>query len=127
MSRVGIGVSKSTALVTSCRSGHGGAGETAVSRAYYASYHAVVELIEVRAGVRRRSWNHMQVQNDFRTLFGQRGFLFTIRDVSDLQQLYQARLTADYEQTPTRQRQSIDFVLRAKRLCNKIIEELGRA
>jgi hypothetical protein len=69
----------------------------------------------------------MQVQNDFRTLFGQRGFLFTIRDVSDLQQLYQARLTADYEQTPTRQRQSIDFVLRAKRLCNKIIEELGRA
>jgi uncharacterized protein (UPF0332 family) len=101
--------------------------ETAVSKAYYASYHTVVELMEVKAGVRRRSWNHMQVQNDFRRLFGQSGFLFTITDARDLQQLYQARLIADYEQTQTRQRQSVDFVLRAKRLCDKIIEVIGRA
>ena len=72
-------------------------GETAVSRAYYAAYHAVIALLETRAGINRRRWDHSQLQGAFRREFGAKGFLFSIRDSSDFDKLYEERLIADYE------------------------------
>jgi uncharacterized protein (UPF0332 family) len=59
--------------------------DTAVSRAYYACYHVVIALLELRAGVRRRRWDHVEVQTEFRQRFANRGFLFTRRDAQDLE------------------------------------------
>src|SRR4051812_9053952 len=63
--------------------------ETAVSRAYYASYHAVIALVEVRVG-RRRGWSHRLPE-----------FARTTPELETLAQplvdLYRLRVVADYE------------------------------
>jgi uncharacterized protein (UPF0332 family) len=84
-------------LEAAIRAFESGDWETAVSRGYYALYHAVIALLEARAGVVRRRWDHVQVQLDFRTHFARRGFLFTTRDAQYFEELYRARLAADYE------------------------------
>jgi uncharacterized protein (UPF0332 family) len=70
--------------------------ETAVSRAYYAVYHAAITVLEARGGLRRRRWDHLQLQIDFRERFARRGYLFSIRQADELASMYEARLTADY-------------------------------
>ena len=61
--------------------------ETAVSRSYYAVYHAVICLLESKAGLHRGTWHHNQVQTDFRAHFTNPGYLFNMRDAAMLSDL----------------------------------------
>jgi uncharacterized protein (UPF0332 family) len=65
--------------------------ETAVSRAYYAAYHAVIACFEVRLGITRPHWTHYLAPY-FRRVT-------ELRDVRErLSALYLARIRADYEE-----------------------------
>jgi uncharacterized protein (UPF0332 family) len=98
--------------------------EAAVSRAYYAVYHAVIALIESRAGVRRRRWDHDVVQEDFRAQFSRRGFLFGARDASAFSGLLEDRLIADYDQKSTSRATAVNSVATAHDLVERIGLEL---
>jgi len=95
--------------------------EAAVSRAYYAVYHAVIALIEMRAGVSRRRWDHDVVRNDFREHFASRGFLFSVRDAAFMASLFEARLIADYESRTTTEREAQRLVGQAAELFRRVV------
>jgi uncharacterized protein (UPF0332 family) len=83
----------------------GGDLETAVSRAYYARFHACIALLESRSVASpRRRWDHDQVRTQFRSHFGNAGYHFTRRDADDMDKLYEDRLQADYGREPLRSR-----------------------
>jgi uncharacterized protein (UPF0332 family) len=94
--------------------------ETAVSTAYYAAYHSVIALVEARAGIIRRRWDHMQLRGAFRSNFGARGFLFTARDAANFDKLYERRLEADYESGPIRRPIATGSVENSRSLCTRI-------
>ena len=100
--------------------------DTAVSRAYFAVYHGVIEVMERRGGVPPRArWDHSQLRNEFRSRFTNRGFLFTTRNAIDLDRLYEERLIADYERGPLNQRRARNSVTAAGNLLSRVIEVLG--
>lgn len=101
--------------------------ETAVSRAYYAVYHAVIALLEARAGIVRRRWDHVQVQNDFRTHFTRRGYLFTVRQAGHFEELLEARLVADYEAERLRRGRAAELLRNAYALYERLLEEVKDA
>jgi len=94
--------------------------ETAVSRAYYAAYHSVIAVLESRAGVSRRRWDHSQLQAAFRREFGAKGFLFSIRDSGDFDKLYEDRLIADYERLEFRRAAAANALTIARGLTARI-------
>ena len=96
--------------------------ETAVSRAYYAAYHSIAAVLEVRAQLRRSRWDHVQVQNEFRARFTNRGFLFNSRDARTLVDLYEARIDADYTARSWRRSAVGMLMSRARELCNRARE-----
>ena len=98
--------------------------DTAVSRAYYAAFHAVIALLDAKAGLRWRTWGHAQVQHDFRANFSKRGFLFTKRHVEDLNSLYEGRLIADYEKSDFSRPVVADLLERVRRLNESIVEAI---
>jgi uncharacterized protein (UPF0332 family) len=100
--------------------------ETAVSRAYYAAYHSVIALVEIRAGVARTRWDHNQLRGAFRSRFGARGFLFTTRDAANFDKLYGHRLAADYEMDPIRRSIATASASTARDLITRIGEALSR-
>jgi uncharacterized protein (UPF0332 family) len=99
--------------------------ETAVSRSYYAAYHAVVALLETKAGPQRASWQHVEVQIAFRQRFTNRGFLFSAHHAASLEDLYQARLWADYERAPTTGRHAHSLMRYALELVQRVGEVNG--
>ena len=101
--------------------------ETAVSRAYYAVFHAVIAVLETRARIRRARWDHDEVQAQFRVQFARQGFLFNIRDAEDFEAMYRARLVADYQSTPLTPRIVTTQVRYARRLLEKIVEAVTDA
>jgi uncharacterized protein (UPF0332 family) len=98
--------------------------ETCVSRAYYAVYHAVIYLLEVRANLHRRRWDHDQIQADFRSRFASRGFLFSRQDTIGFNKLREDRLKADYD--PNSNRQSAVRSLQTSRSLLARITEVTR-
>lgn len=66
--------------------------ETAVSRAYYAAYHALIVMFERRIGVTRPRWSH-----NFLPYFGRFPELDDHRQ--SISYLYEMRSKADYENT----------------------------
>jgi uncharacterized protein (UPF0332 family) len=90
-----------------------GDADSCVSRAYYAAFHAILLLFEVRGNAVRGRWSHIEVQKVFSLEFCNRGYLgFSKRDADTLVDLQQARLNADYGLNV------IDLV-RAERLLRK--------
>ena len=65
--------------------------ETAVSRAYYAAYHAIIAAFETKMGLPRIRWSH-----NFRPYFSRYPELDELRP--RLLDLYELRTRADYEQ-----------------------------
>ena len=94
--------------------------ETAVSRAYYALYHAVIAVIEAKTSTRRRRWDHIEVQNSFIQQFTRKGFLFSTQDAATLEQAYRNRLVADYERIRMTSRTATETLIRARQLWEKI-------
>jgi uncharacterized protein (UPF0332 family) len=105
-------------MLAAQRAFEGGDWETAVSRAYYAAYHSIVAVLEVRGRVGRERWDHVQVQNEFRARFTNRGFLFNSRDARALADLYEARIDADYTTKSWRRSAAEVLISRARELCN---------
>jgi uncharacterized protein (UPF0332 family) len=101
--------------------------ETSVSRAYYALYHVVAAMLESRKGLSRDRWTHQQLLNDFRQHFARPGFLFSVRDARDLNQLLEERLSADYERTHFERRRAEDSLKRAEQLYHKILGVITNA
>jgi uncharacterized protein (UPF0332 family) len=99
--------------------------ETAVSRAYYAAYHSIVAVLEIRAQMHRSRWDHTQLQNEFRARFTNRGFLFSSRDARSLLDLYEARIDADYTDLPHRRREIEDLLAKARGLWARAKEVMN--
>ena len=95
--------------------------ETAVSRAYYALYHAVIAVLEAKGGVSHDRWDHVQVQHDFRIQFSNRGFLFNATDAQILERTYLERLHADYERLSATGRTARDVIGKARQLHDKVL------
>jgi uncharacterized protein (UPF0332 family) len=97
--------------------------ETAISRAYYACYHAIVRLLESRADIRCPRWDHVQLQSEFRRNFSSKGYLFSVRAARDLEELQASRLMADYENRQSTPRQVEGLMARARVLLSAVVEE----
>ena len=96
--------------------------ETAISRAYYALYHGVIAVTETKTGVSYNRWDHVQLQNDFRIHFSNRGFLFSAADARDFARLFEARLVADYGRETLRRPEVRTLMMKARSLHEKIGE-----
>jgi len=96
--------------------------ETAVPRAYYAAYHSIAAVLEMRAGLRRPRWDHTQLQNEFRSRFTSRGYLFSTRDARMLLDLYEARIDADYTPLPGRRKEVEDLIVKSQSLLTRARE-----
>ena len=83
--------------------------ETAVSRAYYACYHAIIVAFEVKMGLTRDHWPH-----NFRPYFDRFNDLAELRLV--LADLYAARVKADYEEAGFTGAAVEDLLQQARRL-----------
>jgi uncharacterized protein (UPF0332 family) len=98
--------------------------ETALSRAYYGVYHAVIVLLETKSGLVRRRWDHELVQLEFRRRFASSSYLFTVRDARDLEDIYDARLVADYENRQVSRTRAYELVQKAEVLVAALIKEI---
>ena len=96
--------------------------ETAISRMYYACYHATVRLLESRARLRRPRWDHVQLQTEFRRNFASKSYLFSVRQARDLEELQAARLVADYENRQASTREVDALMARARALLSAVVE-----
>jgi uncharacterized protein (UPF0332 family) len=96
--------------------------ETAVSRAYYSVYHLVAWALMEHRGIDRSRWDHFQIVNEFYNHFCKRGYLFSMADGRDLQQLLDSRLDADYANVDFNNRKTARLLERAGALANKIQE-----
>jgi uncharacterized protein (UPF0332 family) len=96
--------------------------ETTASRAYYAAYHAAIAALESRTGMRRRRWEHLELQRQFRAQFARRGYLFSVRQAEVLERLYEARLAADYEREALRGQRVQQMLENARRFYEDVIE-----
>jgi hypothetical protein len=81
----------------------------------------VIRLLEARANLRRKRWDHDEVRAAFDTHFANRGFLFSRRDAEDFGQLLAARLAADYDMGPT-PRIARRSLLASRRFIERIAE-----
>jgi uncharacterized protein (UPF0332 family) len=79
-------------MIAAARALEAGDFETAVSRAYYASYHAIIAAFEAKMGFARARWSH-----NFKPYFDRFAELEDLRLV--VADLYVARIKADYEET----------------------------
>jgi uncharacterized protein (UPF0332 family) len=98
--------------------------ETTASRAYYGAYHAAIAALESRTGMRRRRWDHLELQRQFRVAFARRGYLFSVRHAEALERLYEARLAADYEREILPGRRVQQLLENARRFYEDVIEEI---
>lgn len=73
----------------------GGHWELAVSRAYYAVYHLVVEVLAEKRRVHAGRWQHDTVATRFHQEFCRLGYLFSAQDGRALQELLDARHAAE--------------------------------
>jgi uncharacterized protein (UPF0332 family) len=96
--------------------------ETTASRAYYAAYHAAIAVLEIRAGLHRGRWNHLDLQREFRVQFARRGFLFSIRHAEVLEGLYEARLAADYEHAGLSARRARSVLENARHFYDDVLK-----
>src|SRR5215831_7914787 len=87
--------------------------DSAVSRAYYALFQAVICALEHR-GVRRREWTHKGVHSDFVQLFVRRRKLIPASFAGALPSVMQLRHIADYQQPGVSQVQAERAVRRAR-------------
>ena len=101
--------------------------ETAVSRAYYSAYHALIALLEAKGGIKRRRWDHDQVRFEFRARFASRGYLFASRDAEDMDKLYENRLEADYGRAIFSARRVASSIERTRAFHNRVFEVIGDA
>jgi len=104
----------------------GGHWESAISRAYYAVYHLVVEVLAAKRGIEAGRRPHDSLANLFQAEFCRSGFLFSARDGKDLQQLLEDRHDADYHEVSLNRVKTERVLQQAKRLYQKLLGELGK-
>jgi uncharacterized protein (UPF0332 family) len=94
--------------------------ETAVSRAYYAAYHAVVAIFESRLNLIRPRWSH-----NFLPYFERNA---EVRDLRfDVAYLYEMRAKADYEDAAFTADDVQRVLAAGRRVVDRAGEETGHA
>jgi uncharacterized protein (UPF0332 family) len=101
--------------------------ETAVSRAYYARFHATIALLEIKVNMQRGRWDHDQVRMQFRNRFANQSFVFTRRDADDMDKLYEQRLQADYRRPTLRRRETELSIQAASTFVRRAVQEVSDA
>lgn len=95
-----------------------------MSRASYAAYHLLVEVLQVERGLDVGRWQHDAVVNAFGNEFCGRGLYFSWRDHESLKRLLEDRLDADYHQVVPHRRRAERSVERSKSLCQALASVL---
>ncbi len=94
--------------------------ETAVSRSYYAAYHAVIAVFETKEGIVRATWSH-----NFRPYFERYTYFEGMAEYMD--SLYRERAAADYTKGPTTQAIAEECLHKADIVRNRMLEVLRDA
>ena len=92
----------------------GGHWESAVSRAYYAVYHLVVEVLAVKRRLHAGRWQHDTVASRFYQEFCWLEYLFAAQDDRVLQELLDARHAAAYRDERFDERKTARLLRRAR-------------
>ena len=96
--------------------------DCAASRAYYSVFHAArAALIAAGVSTPARGWSHEAIQGGFAQLTHRRK-LYSSELLSDLPQLLNLRLLADYAAESVSSRQADNAVKRAKRFVAAVVK-----
>jgi uncharacterized protein (UPF0332 family) len=99
--------------------------ETAVSRAYYSLYHALLEVMErFNEATPRRGWNHDSLRKRFIEQFCERSFHFNRGDGDAFVDAQRARNDADYHPVQFNESRARRTVTRVAALRGKAFEVL---
>lgn len=93
--------------------------ETTASRAYYAAYHAIVDLLERKTDLRIPR-NHARLHNLLRAQA--LSALLDTEHIRDFGRLFQERQTADYEPDSLSRQRALDTLARARAIVTRVSE-----
>ena len=100
--------------------------DSAATRAYYAVFHAArAALVAAGVSAPARGWSHEAIQGGFAQLTHRRK-LYSSELLSDLPQLLNVRLLADYAAESVSSRQAENAVKRAKRFVAAVTQVITR-
>lgn len=99
--------------------------ETAVVRAYYCLFHALVMIMtRFNEPEPRRGWRHGTLRDRFEIKFCKRGFHFDRQDGETLNTALTARMDADYHDVSFDEKRASRVVERSRTLYAKALEVL---